>query len=417
MNLMIIGMICLSLGMILGWAFATLRGRYQLQRVEGDKEVLQEKLELFKQTQASLLEQFKGISAQALKENHEIFLHMAQERFERFHEKSVNVFEKKEIAVADMIKPVKEALQKVDVKIEELEKTRVGAYSSLKEQIVMLIETQNQLRTETSSLAKALRTPHVRGRWGEIQLRRVVELAGMLDHCDFFEQESISKEENRFRPDMIVRLPGNKHVIVDAKAPLEAYLDAIECEKEEDRKNRMRDHARHIRNHMTHLSRKVYWDQLPSTPDFVILFLPGETFFSAALEQDPSLIEAGVDQKVLLATPTTLITLLRAISYGWRQESLSKNAEQISALGKELYKRIMDMGGHFNKLGKSLEQSVDAYNKAIGSLESRVLVSARRFKDLEAIEKDQDIVALESIDHIPRQLQASEMSLNTNTPV
>lgn len=179
----------------------------------------------------------------------------------------------------------------------------------------------------------------------------------------------------------------------------------------------MRDHARHIRNHMTHLSRKVYWDQLPSTPDFVILFLPGETFFSAALEQDPSLIEAGVDQKVLLATPTTLITLLRAISYGWRQESLSKNAEQISALGKELYKRIMDMGGHFNKLGKSLEQSVDAYNKAIGSLESRVLVSARRFKDLEAIEKDQDIVALESIDHIPRQLQASEMSLNTNTPV
>ena len=345
---------------------------------------------------------FNGLSQEALKQNNEIFLQLANSTFEKLQVKARGELE------SDLIKPVKDTLQKFDTKLGELEKSRIGAYSTLKEQVSALLDTQKELRNETGNLVKALRAPIVRGRWGEIQLRRVVELAGMLDRCDFYEQESVTTEEGRLRPDLLVRLPGKKNIVVDAKAPLSAYLDAIETQDEAVRLTKLKEHAKQVRTHVTLLSRKSYWDQFQPTPEFLVLFLPGEAFFSAALEHDPSLIEMGVDKQVILATPTTLIALLRAVAYGWRQENLSQNAQQISALGRDLYKRVADMAGHWSKVGKSLGGAVQAYNKAVGSLESRVLVSARRFKDLEST-VDREIEVVDPVEQTPRQVQASEM--------
>lgn len=356
-----------------------------------------------------LSSELKGAASEALRQSNETFLQLARATLERVQDRSLHELEKREQAVSDLVRPVREALDKFDGKIQELEKARTGAYVALREQVSSLQETERMLKTETTNLVKALRAPSVRGRWGEIQLKRVVELAGMLDHCDFYEQTTVQGDERRFRPDLLVRLPGGKQIVVDAKAPLEAYLEAIAAPTEEVRKAKMIDHARQVRNHVTLLSRKSYWEQFSPTPEFVVLFLPGETFFSAALEEDPSLIEVGVDQGVILATPTTLIALLRSVAYGWRQERISQNAEEISELGRELYKRLGDLGHHFGKLGKNLELAVEAYNKAVGSLETRVLVSARRFKDLESTTSE-TLDSLEPIDKTPRILQAAEFS-------
>ena len=283
----------------------------------------------------------------------------------------------------------------------------MDAYAGLKQQVESLLVTQAQLRLETGRLVTALRAPSVRGRWGEIQLRRVVEMAGMLDHCDFFTQQTVNGEEGRLRPDLLVRLPGEKTVIVDAKAPLEAYLKAMEAEDEAARRGFLRDHAAQVRAHMTALARKSYWEQFESAPEFVVLFLPGERFFSAALEHDPALIEAGVEQRIILATPTTLIALLRAVAYGWRQENLARNAAEISRLGRDLYKRIADLTGHWIKLGKSLDRSVQTYNEAVGSLESRVLPAARKFADLDAGMHGVEIEQVAPIEKTARALAAA----------
>jgi DNA recombination protein RmuC len=270
------------------------------------------------------------------------------------------------------------------------------------------------LHAETGKLVQALRSPIVRGRWGEVQLRRVVELAGMVDHCDFVEQQTLTTDEGRLRPDLIVYLPGGKTIVVDSKTPLNAYLDALEAKDEGTRIARLEQHAAQVRGHIEKLSRKAYWEQFPTTPELVVLFLPGEVFFSAALERDPSLIEFGANRRIILATPTTLIALLHAVSYGWKQEKLAQNALAISQLGQELYKRLSDMGGHFSGLGRSLNACVNAFNKVAGNIETRVFVTARRFNDLGAAAAGVEIEPLEQVEQIARDIQAPELLPETS---
>jgi DNA recombination protein RmuC len=346
---------------------------------------------------------FKALAADALKSNNSSFLQIAQETLKRFQSEAKGDLDARQKAVADMVAPVRESLSKVDAQIQQIEKDRVDAYSGLREQVQSLVTTQKELHSQTGNLVRALRTPNVRGRWGEIQLRRVVEIAGMLPYCDFTEQETVTGESGRLRPDLVVKLPGGKNVVVDAKTPLQAFLDAFETTDEEARRACLATHARQVRDHINTLSGKKYWEQFESTPEFVVMFLPGETFFSAALEQDTGLIEHGVLNKVIPASPTTLIALLKAINYGWNQDKLARNAQQISNLGKELHERLRKLAVHITGVGTNLDRAVEAYNQAIGSLENRVLVSARKFAELGASVAE-DIPELEPIETTARAL-------------
>lgn len=367
--------------------------------------LLDENLEFAKKSHEELKESFKALSHDALEKNNQTFLDLAKTSLEKFQEGAKGDLEKRQASIDSMVKPVKETLGKLDEGIHKLEKERKGDHASLKAQVDSLMDAKKELTKETANLVKALRTPIARGRWGEIQLRRVVEMAGMLNHCDFYEQEV---GEASLRPDLIIKLPGGRQVIIDSKVPLESYLDAIQTDNEAIREAKMKDHARLIRQHVAALSKKSYHQHFTPTPEFVVLFLPSETFFSAALQYDPTLIELGADQGVIIATPTTLIALLRAVAYGWKQESLSAHAEEVSALGHELYKRIVDMSTHFSKMGRSLSSAVEAYNKGVGSLETRVLVSARKFKDLGAAASKLELEAVEVVEKTTRQLENSE---------
>ena len=374
-----------------------------LTRLEEERKASQEKLAMLNNAEGKLADAFKALSADALRSNNQSFLDLAKQNLERYQQTAKGELERRQSAIDDLIKPLKDSLDKVDGKIGELEKNRVGAYSELREQVKTLAQSHLQLQAETGNLVKALRVPHVRGRWGEIQLRRVVELAGMLQYCDFVEQETVATEDSRIRPDVIVRLPGNRTIVVDSKVPFDAFYESISTTDEEVRAARLKDHARLVRTHITSLSRKSYWETVQPTPEFVLLFLPGETFYSAALENDPKLIEDGVSQGVIIATPTTLIALLKAVSYGWRQEQMADNAQEVSNLAKTLYDRLRVFTNHFDDIGRNLDRALDAYNKGVRSLESRVLVTARRFKERGAI-AGEEIELLEPIDKAARAL-------------
>jgi len=371
-----------------------------------EREATTGKLAEVERAREHLSQAFSALSADALKSNNQAFIDLAQATFGKLQEAAKGELEKRQEAIAELVKPVRESLDKFDVKVQEIEKSRVGAYAELSQQVRSLVETQTQLRSETSNLVKALRQPHVRGRWGEMQLRRVIEMAGMVEHCDFLEQETATVDDRRLRPDVIVKLPGGKNLVVDAKAPLSAYLDAVEAPDDETRRAYLVDHARQLRAHLVALGRKAYWDQFQPSPDFVVMFVPGEMFFSAALEQDPSLIESGPEQGVMLAGPLTLIALLKAVAYGWRQEALAENARRVSELGAELYARLATMGEHFAAVGSRLEAAVKSYNLAVGSLESRVLVSARKFRDLQAVPGDALLEPPSPIEVLPREVRA-----------
>jgi DNA recombination protein RmuC len=378
--------------------------------LEGERRAATERRESFKQAADELSEKFSALSREALKDNSQSFLQLAQSRLEKFQETAKGDLELRTRAIDQLVRPLKESLDKVDGKIGELEKTRAGAYSELREQVKALATSQTQLQAETGNLVKALRAPHVRGRWGEIQLRRVVELAGMLQYCDFIEQETLATEDSRIRPDLVVRLPGNRTIVVDSKVPFDAFYESITTTDEVVRLAKLKEHARLVRVHITALSRKSYWETVQPTPEFVLLFLPGETFYSAALEHDPKLIEDGVSDKVIIATPTTLIALLKAVSYGWRQEQMATNAQEVSRLAKELYDRLRTFTGYFADVGKGLDRALDSYNKGVGSLEARVLVTARKFKELGAI-AGEEIETLEPIDKLARPLSLDEGGL------
>jgi len=376
-------------------------------RMEEERKAATEKQALLEDLQAKLQDTFKALSANALKDNNANFVELAKAHLSSFQEAAKGDLDLRQKNIEGLVKPIKESLTLVDARIQEMEKSRQNAYVELSQQVKFLASDQVDLKKETKKLVDALRRPTVRGRWGEMQLRRVVELAGMVNYCDFSEQTSVTTEDGRLRPDMIVRLPGGKNVVVDAKAPLEAYLNAYESQDEDARRQNMLSHARQIRDHMAKLGQKSYCEHLKPTPEFVVMFLPGEIFFSSALEFDPSLIEVGVKQNVIVASPTTLIALLKAVSYGWQQEKVAESAQQVSELGRELYKRIVTLAEHFARVGKGLTGAVDAYNKTVSSLESRVLVQARRFKELAAA-PEKDLPVLDPLEVGAREIAAGE---------
>ncbi len=373
-----------------------------LRRLEEEKALLEE-------ARKKLTDAFKAVASDTLDHSTTAFLKLAKESFEKVLTEARGDLGKRQEAIQGLVTPLADSLKQFREHVQSIEKNRQEAYSGLTEHLKILSQTQQQLQKETANLVTALRRPEVRGRWGEMTLRRVVELAGMSGHCDFAEQVTADTGEGRQRPDLIVRLPADREIVVDAKVSLDAYLDAAAAETEEKRKSAMSRHAAQVRSHMNGIADKRYWAQFEKAPEFVVMFIPGESFFGAAVDADPTLLEDGLKKRVVLATPTTLIALLRAVAYGWRQEQITQNAREISELGKDLYNRMAKLAGYLNDIGRGLAGANNAFNKAVGSLEARVLPSARRFKDLGAA-TGAELPPVDPVETVPRALTAPELS-------
>ena len=376
--------------------------------LEVERRASDEKVAVIQHAEQRLRETFDALSHQALAQNNQSFLDLARAQLGEFQQLARVDLESRQQAMDGLVGPIKESVTAVHLKLGEIEKERIGAYASLASQLQSLTAAEQTLRTETANLSRALRSPSARGRWGEIQLQRVVELAGMVEHCDYLTQETVTGDDGRLRPDMVVRLPGGRRLVIDAKAPLSAYLEALEAKDDHHRDLKLAEHARQVKEHMKRLGAKAYQDQFTPAPEFVVMFLPGETFFGSAMQHDPTLIEYGVDQHVIPASPTTLIALLRAVAYGWRQEVLADNARKICEEGSALYERLATMASYFGKMGLALRRAVEAHDHTLGALERRVLPAARRLRELGAAGETL-VPDLEPLELQPRAVQAVEL--------
>jgi len=405
------------LAAIAGYLFAYIRGEAKLTMLREQTATLKATLEhertahLEKQAslekdRENLNESFAALSSKALKHNSDEFLKLAEQNLKKFHVSATSELDKKEQSISDLVKPIREALEKTEKQVRDIEKDRREAYGSLKQHLELMSQDQAKLQSETRNLVQALRRPEVRGQWGELTLKRLAELAGMVQHCDFYEQESINSDEGRLRPDMIIRMPGKRAVVVDAKAPLDAYISAVEANDDTTREEQLLRHTKNVRHRVRELAAKGYWGQFDDTPDFAVLFIPGDQFLSAALERDPSLLEDAMSDQIILATPSSFVALLRAVAFGWRQEVLADNADKIRSLGVTLYERIAAFSGHLGNIGNSLGKSVEHFNKAVGSFDSRVLPSAKRFTEM-GISAKKEIKDPEQIEMIAREINES----------
>jgi DNA recombination protein RmuC len=406
-----------------GMLTSSLYHNSRLQQLRRKHERLEDELELERRMiterdvalhtmNATIRESFASMATAALRNNNEQFLHLARENLGAFQARADSELEKREQAVESLVKPIREALDKNEQQVRRMEAERREAQGALTRQLEMISESHRLLQGETRNLVQALRRPEVRGQWGEMTLKRLAELAGMVDHCDFYEQESVDTDAGRLRPDMIIRLPDRRDIVVDAKTPLDAYLSAVEATDDAVRKTQLQRHARNVRQRVRELAGKAYWNQFTDSPDFVVLFIPGEQFLAAALETDHKLLEESLTQHVILATPSSFVALLRAVAYGWRQEALAKNAEIIREIGQELYTRLATFGEHLAKLGRSLDSSVESFNKAVGSFDTRVLPGARRFVEL-GINTRKQVPEPDQIEHGTRRVESREDSSET----
>jgi len=410
------GLLIAALAASVGWLLGRSRGQQELAQLlednarletllESQHESMQEKARTLADLRRHFEITFRSLAGDALRANSSEFLKLAEVNFRNLHSKADGALEQREKAVESMVRPIREALEKTDEQIRKMEKERQQAFGSLNQHLRFMAEAQEQLRGETRNLVKALRRPEVRGQWGELTLKRLAELAGMVEHCDFEQQQSVESGQGKQRPDMVVRMPGEREIIVDAKAPMDAYLSAVEATDEAERKRELQRHSRNLRDRVRDLAGKGYWKNRSESLDFVVLFVPGDQFLSAALEQDPRLLEEALVDKVVLATPSSLVALLRAIAYGWRQEALAKNAEHIRTIGEELYERMSVFAGHLDRVGSSLDRSVESYNKAVGSFDSRVLPGVRKFSEM-GIQAKKEVPELQPVERLPRAVQS-----------